>query len=63
MACTPNLMVAAILSGAFYGLFNLFAGFVIPRPNIPGWYLWGYYLNPVTWRYAVLTEIGHVLCG
>ena len=52
VALTPNLMVAAILSGAFYGLFNLFAGFVMPRPNFPGWYLWGYYLNPVTWRCA-----------
>ena len=30
VALTPNLMVAAILSGAFYGLFNLFAGRHLP---------------------------------
>jgi len=33
-------MVAAILSGAFYGLMNLFAGFVIPQPEFPGWWIW-----------------------
>ena len=40
VAITPNLMMAAILSGAFYGLMNLFAGFVIPKPNFPGWWIW-----------------------
>ena len=40
VAITPNLMVAAILSGAFYGLMNLFAGFVIPQPEFPGWWIW-----------------------
>ncbi|DBB05992.1 hypothetical protein WJX82_004698 [Trebouxia sp. C0006] len=49
VAITPNLMVAAILSGAFYGLMNLFAGFVIPQPEFPGWWIWMYYLNPVSW--------------
>jgi ABC-type multidrug transport system ATPase subunit len=49
VALTPNLLVAAVLSGAFYGLFNLFAGFVAPKPSIPGWWIWLYYLNPVSW--------------
>lgn len=49
VAITPNLMMAAILSGAFYGLMNLFAGFVIPQPEFPGWWIWMYYLNPVSW--------------
>ena len=40
VAITPNLMMAAILSGAFYGLMNLFAGFVIPQPEFPGWWIW-----------------------
>lgn len=40
VAITPNLMMAAILSGAFYGLMNLFAGFVITKPNFPGWWIW-----------------------
>ena len=40
VAVTPNLMMAAILSGAFYGLMNLFAGFVMPKPNYPGLWVW-----------------------
>lgn len=40
VAITPNLMMAAILSGAFYGLMNLFAGFVITEPEFPGWWVW-----------------------
>lgn len=40
VAITPNLMMAAILSGAFYGLMNLFAGFVITKPQFPGWWIW-----------------------
>ena len=40
VAITPNLMMAAILSGAFYGLMNLFAGFVITKPAFPGWWIW-----------------------
>ena len=40
VAVTPNLMMAAIISGAFYGLMNLFAGFVMPKPEFPGWWIW-----------------------
>ena len=29
---TPNPSVSAIISAAFYGVWNLFAGFLIPRP-------------------------------
>lgn len=32
VALTPNFMLAAILSSAFYTNFNLFAGFLIPKP-------------------------------
>lgn len=32
ISITPNHQVAAILAGGFYTLFNLFAGFFIPRP-------------------------------
>ena len=37
---TPNLQIAAILFAFINVIFNLFAGFVIPRPNIPGWWIW-----------------------
>ena len=32
VSLTPNFMVAAILSSGFYTTFNLFAGFLIPKP-------------------------------
>lgn len=32
VAFTPNIPAAAIISTAFYGLWNLFSGFLIPRP-------------------------------
>lgn len=32
VAITPNSQFAAIISSAFYGLWNLFSGFLIPRP-------------------------------
>ncbi|CAK7336270.1 unnamed protein product [Dovyalis caffra] len=34
VAMTPNYHIAAIVSSAFYGLWNLFSGFIIPRPLI-----------------------------
>ncbi|PIA64722.1 hypothetical protein AQUCO_00100293v1, partial [Aquilegia coerulea] len=34
VAITPNLQVASILATSFYGIFNLFSGFFIPRPVI-----------------------------
>ncbi|KAK9861402.1 hypothetical protein WJX84_004842, partial [Apatococcus fuscideae] len=46
---TPNVQIAAILFAFINVIFNLFAGFVIPRPNIPGWWIWAYYINPVAW--------------
>lgn len=32
VAVTPNLSTATIISSFFYGLWNLFSGFVVPRP-------------------------------
>ena len=35
VALTPNLMAAAVLSSAFYGVWILTAGFIIPEPVGP----------------------------
>jgi ABC-type multidrug transport system permease subunit len=32
VAITPNHHIAAIVSSAFYGIWNLFSGFIVPRP-------------------------------
>ncbi|KAF5193457.1 Pleiotropic drug resistance abc transporter [Thalictrum thalictroides] len=46
---TPNHAIAAIVSSAFYSIWNLFAGFVIPRPRIPIWWRWYYWGCPVAY--------------
>ncbi|XP_024979261.1 pleiotropic drug resistance protein 1-like isoform X3 [Cynara cardunculus var. scolymus] len=49
VAITPNADIATIIAAAFYGLWNLFSGFIIPRPKIPIWWRWYYWGNPVAW--------------
>ncbi|KAK9101862.1 hypothetical protein Sjap_019116 [Stephania japonica] len=46
---TPNHDIAAIVSSAFYAIWNLFAGFIVPRPKIPIWWRWYYWGCPVAW--------------
>ncbi|KFK23133.1 hypothetical protein AALP_AAs61551U000700 [Arabis alpina] len=46
---TPNIHVAFTLRSSFYSIVNLFAGFVIPKPSIPRWWIWLYYLSPTSW--------------
>ncbi|PIA41675.1 hypothetical protein AQUCO_02200244v1 [Aquilegia coerulea] len=61
---TPNQQIAAIVSSAFYGLWNLFSGFMIPQTRIPIWWRWYYWCSPVAWtlyglvasQYADVTE-------
>ncbi|XP_042059606.1 ABC transporter G family member 51-like isoform X1 [Salvia splendens] len=40
VAVTPNHNIAAIISSFFYGIWNLFSGFIIPRPRMPIWWRW-----------------------
>ncbi|KAG6383670.1 hypothetical protein SASPL_156567 [Salvia splendens] len=49
VSITPNHQVAAIFAAAFYALFNLFSGFFVPRPKIPKWWVWYYWICPVAW--------------
>ncbi|KAI6689986.1 hypothetical protein NL676_026814, partial [Syzygium grande] len=49
VALTPNHHVSAIVSAAFYGIWNVFSGFVIPKTRIPGWWIWYYWACPVSW--------------
>lgn len=46
---TPNYNIAAIVSSAFYAIWNLFSGFIIPRPRIPVWWRWYCWICPVAW--------------
>lgn len=49
VSITPNHQVASIVAAAFYSLFNLFSGFFIPKPKIPKWWIWYYWICPVAW--------------
>ncbi|XP_038696600.1 pleiotropic drug resistance protein 1-like [Tripterygium wilfordii] len=57
VAVTPNHNIAAIVSSAFYSLWNLFSGFIVPKTRIPVWWRWYYYLSPVSWTlYGLVTS-------
>ncbi|XP_068652846.1 ABC transporter G family member 39-like [Aristolochia californica] len=57
VALTPNAPFAAIVSSAFYGIWMLFSGFLIPRTSIPIWWRWYYWCCPVAWTlYGLVTS-------
>ncbi|XP_076952064.1 ABC transporter G family member 35-like [Bidens hawaiensis] len=49
VSLTPNEQTAAVVAVLFYGLFNFFSGFFIPRPKIPKWWVWYYWICPIAW--------------
>ncbi|XP_024532454.1 pleiotropic drug resistance protein 1 isoform X2 [Selaginella moellendorffii] len=62
VALTPNEQIAAVVSAFFFGVWNLFAGFIIPYKRIPVWWRWYYWANPVAWTvYGLFTsQLGDV---
>ncbi|XP_028784726.1 ABC transporter G family member 31 [Neltuma alba] len=59
---TPSQHLAAVISSAFYSLWNLLSGFLIPKSSIPGWWIWFYYICPVAWtlRGIITSQFGDV---
>ncbi|KAM7480491.1 hypothetical protein LguiA_028704 [Lonicera macranthoides] len=62
VSITPNHQLASIFAAAFYSLFNLFSGFFIPRPKIPKWWVWYYWICPVAWTVygSIVSQYGDV---
>ncbi|TVU35262.1 hypothetical protein EJB05_17141, partial [Eragrostis curvula] len=62
ISISPNVQVASIFTASFYPLFNLFSGFFIPRTKIPKWWVWYYWLCPVTWTVygLIVSQYGDV---
>ncbi|XP_038900427.1 pleiotropic drug resistance protein 2-like isoform X1 [Benincasa hispida] len=57
VALTPGPQIAAIIMSFFLNFWNLFSGFLIPRPLIPVWWRWYYWASPVAWTiYGVFTS-------
>ncbi|KAK4492092.1 hypothetical protein RD792_002889 [Penstemon davidsonii] len=59
---TPTQQMAAVVSSAFYSLWNLLSGFLVPKPEIPGWWIWFYYICPIAWtlRGIITSQLGDV---
>jgi energy-coupling factor transporter ATP-binding protein EcfA2/ABC-type multidrug transport system permease subunit len=59
---TPSQQLAAVTSSGFYSLWNLFAGFLIPKAQMPLWWAWYYWICPVAWTlYGLITsQLGNV---
>ncbi|GFP96043.1 pleiotropic drug resistance protein 1 [Phtheirospermum japonicum] len=62
VAVTPNHNIAAIVSSAFYAIWNLFSGFVIPKTRTPVWWRWYYNICPIAWTLygLVASQFGDV---
>ncbi|GLJ18676.1 hypothetical protein SUGI_0333120 [Cryptomeria japonica] len=63
VSLTPNANVAAIVSTAFYSIWMLFCGFIIPRKKIPVWWRWYYWGSPVAWTLygLIASQYGDVM--
>ncbi|WCJ20352.1 ABC transporter G family member 39 [Euphorbia peplus] len=62
VAVTPNHHIAAVVAVAFYALWNVFSGFIIPRSRIPVWWRWYYWICPVSWTLygMIVSQFGDV---
>ncbi|CAO2839377.1 unnamed protein product [Amaranthus hypochondriacus] len=57
ISLTPGHQVAGIFMAFFLSLWNLFAGFMIPRPQLPIWWRWYFWASPVSWTlYGLVTS-------
>ncbi|KAI4365646.1 hypothetical protein MLD38_021612 [Melastoma candidum] len=63
VALTPGHQIAAITMSFFLSFWNLFSGFLLPRPQIPIWWRWYYWASPVAWTlYGLVTSQNLELC-
>lgn len=62
VSLTPRPEISAILMTFFVTLWNLFAGFLLPKPQIPIWWRWYYWASPAAWTmYGLVTsQVGDI---
>ncbi|RZC90242.1 hypothetical protein C5167_028332 [Papaver somniferum] len=60
VALTPSPQTATITMSFFSSLWNLFSGFLLPRPQMPIWWRWYYWGSPVAWTLygLVASQVG-----
>ncbi|KAM1812529.1 hypothetical protein ACFX11_026464 [Malus domestica] len=49
VAITPNNTISIVVSSAFYPLWNVISGYLIPKTRIPIWWRWFYWISPTSW--------------
>ncbi|KAK2076468.1 hypothetical protein QBZ16_000993 [Prototheca wickerhamii] len=56
----PEMPLAQLFMSFFFGFWNLMCGFLIPASSIPGWWIWYYYINPITWTLygLIVSQLG-----
>nr|POF00776.1 abc transporter g family member 36 [Quercus suber] len=59
---TPNHHIASIISSAFYAIWDIFSGFIVPRTRNPVWWRWYYWACPVAWTLygLVVSQFGDI---
>ncbi|CAL4896463.1 unnamed protein product [Urochloa decumbens] len=62
VSLTPNYQIAAIVSTAFYSIWNLFSGLFVPRPDVPVWWRWYCWICPTAWTLygLIVSQFGDV---
>ncbi|KAK4395285.1 Pleiotropic drug resistance protein 1 [Sesamum angolense] len=62
LSVAPNHHISSIIGAAFISMWNLFSGFIVPRPRIPVWWRWYCWACPVAWTlYGLATsQLGDV---
>eukprot|EP01132_Coremiostelium_polycephalum_P000972 gene972-1237_t len=56
---SPNATIASVLAPAIMAPFILFAGFMTPRPSIPGWWIWVHWISPIKYGFEGLMSNEH----
>ncbi|GAM18188.1 hypothetical protein SAMD00019534_013630 [Acytostelium subglobosum LB1] len=58
-AFSPNATMAAVIAPAILAPLILFAGFMIPHPSIPNWWVWMYWISPIHYSFEGLMSNEH----
>jgi len=58
-AFSPTHTIAAVLAPAILAPFLLFSGFMAPKPSIPGWWIWIYWISPIKYGFEGLMSNEH----
>ncbi|KAF2073524.1 hypothetical protein CYY_005173 [Polysphondylium violaceum] len=58
-AFSPTHTIAAVLAPAILAPFLLFSGFMAPKPSIPGWWIWIYWMSPIKYGFEGLMSNEH----